>query len=138
MREAVQKLVDDHIAVAAQYEAVGDADSAARLRAVANMVAALLHGKDAGTLLPSLTDADRAAIKAKESEFQRMEEEFKEVHQGAYDELDDVDYECAHFEAARRVIDIMVRKPQAAPLKAWLSGIEDAADYLRRDNGSNE
>lgn len=132
MRETVQKLVDDHIALAAQYEAVGDFNSAASLRAVANMVAALLEGKEAGTLLPKLTDSDRASIKAKEKEFTQREAEFLERHRGAYDDIgvDDPDYETAHFEAARRIIDLVIHKPAAAPPIAWLGGLEDGVEFM--------
>lgn len=126
MKEAIQKLIDDHMCVASQYEAVGDASGAAKLRAVANMVACLLDGREPGTILPPLTEEDKGEIRAREFDINSWNESFDAENAGKYDWEEQISYE----EAAHRTIAVILSKPKEASLRSWLRGVKDAVEHL--------
>jgi len=128
MRDAVTKLVEEHIRVAAQYEAVGNATAAAQLRGVANMVACLLDGRDPGTILPPLTDENKAEVRARAKAENDACDYFDAEQAGRLEDWED---QLAFEEAAHRVICLVLRKPQAAPLPPWLEGIEEGVKFMR-------
>jgi hypothetical protein len=129
MRDAILKLVEEHIRVAAQYEAVGDATSAAELRGVANLVACLLDGREPGTILPPLTEENKTAIKAKERAVNDACEYFDAENAGKYPDWEE---QLAYEEAAHRTIVMVLRKPKEASLPHWLDGIEEAVKLMRQ------
>ncbi len=127
MKAAIQQLVDDHLTVASQYEAVGDATGAAKCRAVANMVASLLRNERAGTILPPITDANREEIKQKAHTFDEAVELFCHNHHYPSDDWQD---ELAYEEGARRALSIAVYRPADARVLPFLSGLRDGASVV--------
>jgi hypothetical protein len=128
MREVVQKLVEDHERVASQYESVGDSHGAAQCRAVSNMVACLLRGVDAGTIIPALTAENVAAIKDKAQAFLLAENEFN-VDGEKYDDWED---QVAYEEGARRAIGLILDMPKEAKQKPWFHGMIDAIRFMEK------
>lgn len=127
MEQALRKFIADHLRVADQYESVGDSTRAAELRAVANLTACLLRGEDAGTLHEPLTDANRATIREKAQAFNVADEAF--CAQEKYP--DDWEAQIAREEGGRRVIDMILRKPQAAADAPFLQGMSDGIEFMR-------
>jgi len=131
MKNAVEQLVADHVRVASQYEAVGDAATAAHLRAVANIVASALRGENAGTLYPELTEENKTAIREKAQAVLRAEKKFTI----AYDRYSDWQDQAAYEEAASRTINLILRKPREASLLPWTEGINDAVTFMSQYKG---
>ncbi len=127
-QDAILKLVEDNSRVASQYEKAGDATTAAAMRAVANMVACLLRGEDAGTLYPALTEDDRKALYTKEKAIDSACEDFIDAYEQTQDDWEEA---LAFEDGAHRVITMILRKPKEASLPHWLDGMEKAVKFMR-------
>jgi hypothetical protein len=129
-RDNIIRAVDENNRVASQYESVGDAETAAAMRGVANLMFAILEGCDNPLLFPEITKENRKEIRKKAKAFNELDEEFAEMFQGTYDEHADWEYKPAHNEAGRRVIDLALSKPKDASLRYWLKGMTDGVEFL--------